>query len=162
MNIDLTKMRICWWEDEQGNILDIDPKRLPTKEEQEKYPLYHSCFPCQMHHNISHYDYHPKGIYKLLIKVPVIGKHVKQKIGKTFQDICTFNTTYRGGSDCIVAMVNSGDYTLEQAIWIYANACERCMNVLCYKYLDGKDGYAEHSDEWVKCGTVCDFCEGEE
>lgn len=55
-------------------------------------------------------------------------------------------------------MVNSGDYTLEQAIWVFANSCERCMNTLLYKYLDGSDGYSEFSDEWKKANTVCDFC----
>ena len=61
------------------------------------------------------------------------------------------------------AMVNSGDFTLEQAIYVYANSCERCMNSLLYKYLDGKDGYPEYSEEWKKCNTQCDFCinEGE-
>lgn len=161
MKIDLTKMRFHWWEDEQGNILELDSDVVPTEEEHEKYPFYHSCFPCQIHHNISHYDYHPKGIYKLLIKLPLIGTHVKKKLGKTFKDLCTINTTYNSGSDCIVAMVNSGDYTLQQAIWIYANSCERCMNALCYKYLNGTDGYLEHSEEWDKCGTVCQFCEEE-
>lgn len=28
-----------------------------------------------------------------------------------------------------------------------ASCCERCANVLAYKYLDGKDGYAECSDK---------------
>ena len=55
-------------------------------------------------------------------------------------------------------MVNSGDFTLEQAIWVYANSCERCMNALCYKYLNGADGYPEYSEEWKKCNTFCDFC----
>jgi hypothetical protein len=161
MNIDLSNMRKCWWEDEQGNILDIDSKRVPTNEEIEEYPFYHSCFPCQIHHSVSYYGYHPKGIYKLLIKLPFLKNYVEKKIGKTFRDIVTFNTTYKGGSDCIVAMVNSGDYTLEEAIWVFTTACERCMNVLCFKYLDGKEGYPECSDEWVKCNTICDFCEDE-
>ena len=162
MKIDVSKMKHFWWEDAQGNILELEEGRLPTEEEREKYRYYHSEFPCQLHHNISVYDYHPKGIYKFLIKLPIIGKRVKKKIGKTFRDICTFNTTYRSGSDCIVAMVNSGDYTLEQAIWVYANSCERCMNALCFKYLNGKDGYAEYSAEWLECNTECDFCKGEQ
>ena len=33
MKIDLTNMRLCWWEDEQGNILELDSNRIPTKEE---------------------------------------------------------------------------------------------------------------------------------
>ena len=63
-----------------------------------------------------------------------------------------------GNQDLILAMVNSGDYTLKEAIAVLASACERCLNVLAYKYLNGADGYAEHSEEWKKCNTVCDFC----
>ena len=162
MKIDVSKMKHFWWEDEQGNILDLEDGRMPTEKEKEKYRYYHSEFPCQLHHNISVYDYHPKGIHKFLIKLPIIGERIKRKIGKTFRDMITFRTTYYGMSDCIVAMVNSGDYTLEQAIWVCANSCERCMNALCFKYLDGKEGYAEYSDEWVKCNTECDFCRGEQ
>ena len=36
--------------------------------------------------------------------------------------------------------------------------CERCGNVLLYKYLNGKDGYEEYSQEWEKANTECDFC----
>ena len=61
--------------------------------------------------------------------------------------------------DVICAMVQSGDYTFEEAVCIWVNACERCMNVLTYKYTNGKDGYPEHSEEWEKCNTCCDFCE---
>ena len=158
MKIDVSKMRRFWWEDEQGNVLQLENDRMPTEQEKEKYCFYHSEFPCELHHNISVYDYHPKGVQKLLIKLPIIGDKIKKKLGKTFRRIGTFNTGYRSGSDCIVAMVNSGDFTLEQAIWVYANSCERCMNVLLYKYLNGADGYPEYSEEWKKCNTFCDFC----
>lgn len=149
-------MKRVWWEDAQGNVFEDD--RLPIEEEKEKYPYYHTEFPCTLSHDMAEYDYHPKGMQKLLINLPIIGKRIKNKIGKTFKHLITFNTTYTSGSDCIVAMVSSGDYTLEQAIWIYANACERCMNALCYKYLNGKEGYPEYSEEWQKCNTVCGFC----
>lgn len=29
------------------------------------------------------------------------------------------------------------------------------------KNLNGADGYAEHSEEWEKCNTKCDFCKSE-
>jgi hypothetical protein len=58
----------------------------------------------------------------------------------------------------ILAMVNSGDFTLTEAIIAYAESCERCLNVLTHKYTNGEDGYAEHSPEWEKCGTSCKFC----
>lgn len=81
--------------------------------------------------------------------------------GTTLTRVISFNTTYGGGQDVILAMVNSGDYTLEEAISVYSSACERCMNVLAYKYTNGADGYAEHSEEWEKCNTECDFCKNE-
>lgn len=67
-------------------------------------------------------------------------------------------TCHWGNSDVILAMVNSGDYTFNEAVIAYTTACERCMNVLAYKYLEGKDGYEEFSDEWMKADTVCEFC----
>ena len=45
--------------------------------------------------------------------------------------------------------------------YITVTECERCMNVLAYKYLNGKDGYEEYSEEWLKCPTVCQFCKDE-
>ena len=36
MKINLNKMRHFWWEDAEGNVLDIDSKRVPTAEEKEK------------------------------------------------------------------------------------------------------------------------------
>jgi len=44
---------------------------------------------------------------------------------------------------------------------IYADSCERCMNVLIHKYSDNydgdydfmDDGYAEFSDDWFKANT---------
>ena len=37
-------------------------------------------------------------------------------------------------------------------------SCERCCNVLAYKYLNGKDGYAEYGEEWKKANTECRYC----
>lgn len=58
----------------------------------------------------------------------------------------------------LVAMVNSGDYTLAEAILVYSKACERCANVLWHKYTQGKEGYEEYSEEWNKSNTNCIFC----
>jgi hypothetical protein len=63
-----------------------------------------------------------------------------------------------GDGSLLVAMANSGDYTLAEAILAYSMSCERCSNVLWHKYTDGKEGYAEHSEEWEKCGTSCQWC----
>ena len=161
MKIDLSKMRLHWLEDAEGNVLELENGRCATEKEKEKYCYYHSAFPCRFSHNISVYDYHPRGIQKCLINLPIIGKQFKKKLRKIYRDLGNFNTTFHAGSDCIVAMVNSGDYTLEQAIWVWINSCERCMNVLCNKYLDGKDGYEEYSAKWFNCNTKCDFCTGD-
>lgn len=62
--------------------------------------------------------------------------------------------------DLVLAIVESGDFNLEEAIVIGAESCERCMNALADKY--GLDwGYPEGSEEWEECGTSCDFCTNE-
>jgi hypothetical protein len=72
------------------------------------------------------------------------------------REIIAFNSGWSEG--LVLAMTNSGDYTLSEAIIIAARSCERCMNSLAYKY--GLSwGYEEYSEEWQKCGTSCKFCE---
>lgn len=66
-----------------------------------------------------------------------------------------------GNEDVIIAMVNSGDYSLSEALMLLSHCCERCMNVLAHKYLNGKFGYKEYSEEWLKCPTFCEFCKDE-
>ena len=80
---------------------------------------------------------------------------------KTHTHIFT-GCTYLNDEKLILAMANSGDYTLKESIAILAQCCERCHNVLAYKYLKGEDGYPEYSDEWKKCNTHCDFCKDTE
>ena len=113
---------------------------------------------------MSEYCYHPKNRFvKLLCKNNKIYNLLSKGKPKTFKHLATFTTTFGGdfSQRCIVAMVNSGDFTLEEAIWVYANSCERCMNVLLFKYLEGEDGYPEYSEDWHKANTVCDFCKEE-
>ena len=74
---------------------------------------------------------------------------------KTIFTSCTHIGKF--SQDCVIAMVTSGDFTLQEALYVMGNSCERCMNVLTYKYL-GIDGYEEYSDEWYLAGTECDFC----
>lgn len=160
MNIDLKKLeKTHWFEDENGNEIaseEVDRLIRPGN----KAIFYRHSFPLEIHDYIDEYCYHPKNtIIKFLCRKSQrfynwisVGKE------RTFKTILDGRTTYGSGQDCIVAMVNSGDFTLEQAIWVYANSCERCMNALLCKYLDGKDGYPEYSKEWKKCNTECDFC----
>lgn len=158
MNIDYSKLeKKHWFEDENGNMVeDGDPKAC----------YYRRCFPLEIHDQISEYCYHPKNpiIRFLCRKSKRFYNWISKGKNKTFKKIMDSTTSFgsKWSQECIVAMVNSGDYTLEQAIWVYTNSCERCMNSLLYKYLDGKDGYPEYSEEWKKCGTVCDFCRDED
>lgn len=169
MKIDLTKLRrFNWFEDENGNVYDGSGVNLPHDIE---CFTYHVVNPLVYTKTITEYGYHPEylhgsnRLYKAMLNFKwfynFMYKRMKKHGDRTFKDIATFNTDYRSMSDVIIAMVNSGDYTLEEAIYICANSCERCSNVLAYKYLDGKDGYPEYSKEWKKCNTVCDFCRGE-
>ena len=149
-----------WFEDANGN--EVVPEAIKTKYDDSEAVYYHRCFPLELHDYIDEYCYHPKNpIIKFLCrKSRLFYKWISKDKPRTFKTILDGTTTFgsKWSQDCIVAMVNSGDFTLEQAIWVYANACERCMNALCYKYLDGKEGYEEYSEEWEKCNTVCDFC----
>lgn len=158
MNIDLSKMKKYWFEDEEGNVYD-DSSEVPA--EYDGTLTYHSANPCVFTEEISEYYYHPKNWFvKLLCRNFKIYRKLSKGKPYTFKPLLTGHTTYGGkwAQDCIVAMVNSGDYSLDQAIWVFASSCERCMNALLYKYLDGSDGYPEFSAEWKRANTVCDFC----
>ena len=140
MNIDKTKLHMgLWFEDEDGNYIPYDgiPKDYPKTAR-----TYHVSFPLEVREEIW-----------------VIGEDKKKNAKPDVTFSCHIGS---GNEDVILAMANSGDYTLSEAIAVWANACERCMNVLTYKYLNGKDGYPEHSDEWKKANTVCRYCRDEE
>ena len=156
-----------WFEDANGNEIicnenDVVPEAIKTKYDDNEVIYYRRCFPLELHDYIDEYCYHPENpIIKFLCrKSRFFYKWISKGKPRTYKTILDGRTTFGGkwSQDCIVAMVNSGDFTLEQAIWVYANSCERCMNSLLYKYLDGQEGYPEYSEEWQKCGTVCDFC----
>lgn len=162
MNIDLSKMMYSWYEDETGKKYDLDAYADKYTLPDGHYYTLHSAFPLQFNEEISSYGHRPKGKLErwLCNHFPKYYERQSKKHRKdwTFRPILTTSTAYAAMSDCIVAMVNSGDYTLTQAVWIAANSCERCMNVLCYKYLNGADGYPEFSAAWKECNTCCEFC----
>lgn len=189
MKIDKSKLKIgVWYEDENGNRIEsMDKSPEPVTKVGAK--TYHSCFPLEItEHLYSCHDLKEKEKCKherkYLKKDTGLIKGYKGRMcmacgccqtrkwwqlwgrkwddGASITHIADLNTTIGGGNqEVIMAMVNSGDYALEEALVVYSSACERCMNVLAYKYLNGKDGYPEHSEEWEKCNTVCDFCRGE-
>lgn len=62
--------------------------------------------------------------------------------------------------DLALALTNSGDFTLGEAIIFSATVCERCMNALAYEY--GLDwGYPVDSQAYATCGTSCKLCKQE-
>lgn len=157
MKIDYSKLKKkSWFEDENGNEVE---KNNPNA------CFYRYCFPLELHDCIDEYCYHPKNLIVKFIcsKSKIFYKWISKGKEKTFKRIFTGTTSFgsKWAQDCIVSMVNSGDFTLEQAILVYANSCERCMNSLLYKYLDGKKGYEEFSEEWKRCNTECYFCKGD-
>lgn len=187
MKIDKTKLKNgIWYEDENGNRIEHDENLVETPIGAHTY---HSCFPLQITERI--YTCHSKEEKekckhkrKFRKKGNGLVKGYKGRIctacgcrqtrkwyqpwgkkwdcGASITPLIDFNTTIGGGNeDVVLAMANSGDYRLSEAITIFGNACERCMNVLAYKYLNGADGYEEYSEEWHKANTVCDFCKGE-
>jgi len=168
MKIDLTKLnKFHWFEDIDGKQYDVEGGNRPDE------PLtYHVIHTCETREELLSYDYHPEHIhennelYQAMINFRWFWKLMYRRMkrkgeGKTFKTIAIFGSTWSGGQDVILAMANSGDYTLREAVFIWTNACERCMNVLAHKYLNGKDGYEEGSPEWKHCNTVCDFCREE-
>lgn len=150
--------RNFWFEDMDGNII--------SREDADKLDgvTYHSMWALEITEHMDSYEWKPQTILqKHLCLIKPIRRWMNKKHfhEKTFNRLVDFNTHISGGNEeLILAMANSGDYTLSQAILLLATSCERCMNVLAYKYLNGKDGYEEFSEEWKKCNTVCKYCEG--
>ena len=136
MKIDKSKLPCgIWYEDEHGNIIPFNEGAEPPKEVVSR----HVSFPLE-------------------VREEVWFKGSKRKDGRP--DITWTTNIGAGNQDVILAMANSGEYTLVEAIALYASCCERCMNALAYEYLDGQEGYEEYSDEWKKCNTVCRYCKG--
>ena len=139
MNIDKSKLKHgLWYEDADGNYIPSSNSVSAP----ENAVTACSCFPLEVrteHYSLHDYD----GIRTY---------HGSDRIFATSVHIGC------GNQDVIIAMVTSGDYTLSEALAVYASCCERCANALAYKYTNGSDGYPEYSDDWRKANTVCDFC----
>lgn len=124
-----------WYEDENGN------KRVPDKEGDNRpleFKYYVSNFPTQL--TITYIRLYEDGE------------------GNTYSNrIATVTSSW--SPDLALAIVNSGDYTLGDAILIMAKSCERCLNVIYNHYMGPEEGYPELSEQWHKCNTKCKFCE---
>ena len=155
MNINYEKLeKKFWFEDSCGNEVNADDLNAYYYIRQN---------PLAFVKYVDEYRYYPRNpiIRFLSDRSKKFYKWISKGKPKTFRNLFVVSATYSYEQECIIAMVNSGDFTLEQAIWVYANSCERCMNSLLYKYLNGKKGYEEFSEEWKKCNTTCDFCKGD-
>ena len=63
--------------------------------------------------------------------------------------------------DLVIAMVLSGDYTLQEALYAVATACNRCRHALLHEYKEyhqHEDGYSVDSKEYKNSGARCRFC----
>lgn len=135
MKIDKARLKHgLWFTDSGGNYIPYNGEVRPQG------AMYaHSCFPLEIRENI--YRIRDDGGY---------GDKDRIMTG------CT--SLSRASGKLAVAMVNSGDYDLTEALAVLAQGCERCVNVLWNKYLPDEDGYPEFSEEWHMANTVCDFC----
>lgn len=138
MRIDKTKLKIgLWFTNEEGNVIPRDGEEQPVG------AVYaHVCHPLEIREDC--FKVREDGGYGGNDKVYSGVTHLSRSTGQL-----------------VVAMVNSGDYDLYEALAVLRESCERCTNVLWNLYLPEVDGYAEHSEEWNKCNTVCDFCRDE-
>ena len=187
MKIDKSKLRLgMWYEDEEGNRFKCDDNLVrPTGA-----VSYHTQWPLEVTENTylfykdGHSCRHPRKCVRRTfgwvsgVKGCKCDRCGSTKVGKKFIPFAFMKweiadgksyhafsgTTHvsRAGERTILAMANSGDFTLGEAIITYANACERCMNALAYKYENGADGYSEDSDEYKNCRTRCEFCSEED
>lgn len=186
MKIDKSKLKMgIWYEDRDKNVLipeemdQVDPPShaetfhalFPFEITERIYAVYDKSTPCR--HSIKNRK-RIDGLVKGLKGCRCLNCG-REKIGKTYipfifmpwkygaitHPLGSFNTHIsRRNEDLILSMANSGDFTLSEAIVILASSCERCSNVLAYKYTNGKEGYPEYSEEWKKANTTCDFCYG--
>ena len=181
MNIDKSLLKTLWYEDKDGNPIDCKGDEIPANAYYQVSRFPHML--TESHLKLIRQDEvdkcrHP---HKCRRKTGgwidgTFGRECTRcggtQLRKKFHfwpkkwDACGSREVFESRTtwnddETILGMVNSGDYTLSEAILVYTTACKRCMNVLAYKYTNGKDGYPEHSEEWKKCGTFCQFCKDE-
>lgn len=117
-----------WYEDKDGNRIETTEEHETTCVFPENAHTMHTQFPHELRHNIS------------LMEGGELGYG-----GSTWSD------------DVVTAMVRSGDWTAQDAIMVYAQSCERCMNVIAHHYGCG-DGYPFGSDAYWETNTCCQMC----
>lgn len=184
MHVDKAKLKSgLWYEDKDGNVLECGPYEMRP----EGAVTYHTRYPFNITENIYRFHEDPKtckhrkcdiqrtsgwapgykgckcnrcGSTKLgKSYVPFMFMKWREPVSGSSYHAISFHTHVgKDNEGIILAMANSGDYTLGEAVITYATACERCMNALAWIYTHGEEGYAPDSEEYKKCNTVCDFC----
>lgn len=174
-----------WYENKQGERHLISEEEMRTLAPPPEGFIYqHSQFPTTLHHNIlrlhvksevdscPHAEEHVRPTHGWVDGIEGrechrCGGHQTRKTSESWPtewDSGGSSSVGAGESgwseDLALAMANSGDWKLSDAILIAANSCERCMNALAHKY-GLKWGYPEFGEEWRKCGTECDFCKAD-
>lgn len=129
--IDKSRLLTLWYENEKGDKYIPDLKDALHNIPIDKYPYQVSQFP-----NVLRTTY------------------LKCYDDKS-EEVASGESSW--SEDLVLAIANTGEYSLSEAILIVVQSCERCMNALAHKYNIGW-GYPEHSKEWNKCGTSCEFC----
>jgi len=185
MKIKLDKLHTLWYENESGDVHEVNYGKGEPETPPKGYVYQHSMFPTQLTHNIlrdvveeevaacKHPDKHVVPTSGWIDGMEgrecnkCKGSQVKKKEvdwpkkwdANGSRQVMAFNMGW--SEDLAMGLTNSGDYTLSQAILIAAQSCERCMNVLIYEHVTKDDGYPEYSDEWKKTNTECAFCKDE-
>lgn len=180
-----------WFEDNEGNVY-LDPSfHLDSEQLPDGKLFYYAIHPCVYSEEVAIYDYHPEDyhtsnhFYQAMLQFPWFKNWMKKRMAKsdrytrTYKHLLT-DTSSIGivSQELIFAMVESGDYNLAEAFYIVGRSCERCLNVLIYKYLadwthlnrlrkvlgdDYSDtGYAKYSQAWHDAGTSCEFCKNDD
>jgi len=152
---------VIWYEDEEGNMFDEDWGKIVDP----KFSR-HSCFPLAIVETVYFPKYEPRTKIGRALWVFSTPKRIFHWIHpEKYNTSWAFEKHFNIGSGVekiIMEMVNSGDYTLSQAVRLLATCCERCTYVVAHKYTNGEEGYPEFSEEWKDCGTICRYCKEEE
>lgn len=134
LNINKDDLQILWYENEEGDkyIPDFDegmPDDVP-----EGFDYQYSRFPEELTTTV-----------------------LQINPDKTSTEVMQGHSTW--SEDLVLAMVESGDFTLSESIIVASESCGRCLNALYYQY-GLEDGFPEGSKEWRETNTECNFCKG--
>jgi hypothetical protein len=133
MKIDKSKIVYLWYENEQGDKW-VPPKGYCGSPKPPAGFIYQrSQFPFSVH-EVMLRCYEDKSV-----------------------EVCSGNSSWP--ENLVLAMTNSGDYGLYQAIFVAANACSRCLNALSFTYLGSEEGFSEDSEEYKYSNTRCEWCD---